>query len=218
MDHIFSDIEILTKKLSLDEIAELIPGWLHLNNTIDFALDYMSPKMQNDFQTTIKEVRSIGVSYLYNCIHPETSERVVPQLLDLVKSGDNNKVLSFYQYIKLPEKDFEWFFTTSKLFNSEYVISITLPVSIVKDFNEHIIEVLNENVFLKSNLNKFKALTKREKEIIRYLVKGASNTTIAREINVSEHTIKTHRRNIYKKLEISNVCDLVKFAQVYTIK
>ncbi len=218
MDTVISDIEILSKKLSLDEIAELIPGWLHLNNTIDFGLEYMSPKMQRDFKTTIKEVKSIGVSYLYNRIHQETSERVVPQLIELVESGDRSKILSFYQYIKLPEKDFEWFLTTSKLFNDVFVISTTIPLSVLMDFDKHIIDVLNENIFLKLNINKYYSLTKREKEIIHYLIQGSSNTVIARELNVSEYTIKTHRQKIYKKLEISNICDLVKFSNLYGLK
>jgi len=79
------------------------------------------------------------------------------------------------------------------------------------------VDVLNENIFLKTNLNKYYALTKREQEIIQYLVKGSSNAEIANELSRSAYTIKTHRQNIYRKLEITNICDLVNFAQVYKI-
>jgi len=64
---------------------------------------------------------------------------------------------------------------------------------------------------------KYNSLTKREKEIILYLIKGNSNTDIARELFLSEYTIKTHRQNIYKKLEISNICDLVVFYKAFNI-
>ena len=218
MKHTISEIEILTKKLSLNEVSELIPGWLHLNNTIDFGLEYMCPKMQRDFRISMEEVKRVGVSFLYNRIHKETSERVVPQLTELVSRGDINKILSFYQYIKLPNLEYEWFLTTSKLFSVDLVISTTIPISVLKDFNKHIVDVLNENIFLKTNIDKYEILTKREKEVIKHIVRGASNTSIAREIKISEHTIKTHRQNIYRKLEISNVCDLVKFAQLYNIR
>lgn len=211
-------IKLILDKYKLDEIAELIPGWLHLNNSTDLGLEYMSPKMERDFKISTPEVRKIGLKFLFNCIHPETSERVVPQLLELVQKGDAGKILSFYQFIKLPDKEeYEWYLTTSKLFNGDTVISTTIPLSVLQDFDGYITGVLNENLFLKSNLETYDKLTKREKEIIKILVKGNSNMQIAETLNISEYTIKTHRQNIYRKLQISNIVELVRFANVFGI-
>jgi DNA-binding CsgD family transcriptional regulator len=212
------NIEFFIRKLTFDDIVDLIPGWLHLNNTNDFGLEYMSPKMEKDFNTTIEKVKKEGIHFLNECLHPETSERIVPQLIQLVKSGNKSRILSFYQFIKLPEKDFAWYLTSSKLFNGEYVISTTIPLSDLQDFNDKVIDVLTENLFLKSNLEKFNTLTKREKEVIKNLTKGISNSQIAELLNVSEYTIKTHRQNIYRKLAISNICELLKFANTYNLK
>jgi DNA-binding CsgD family transcriptional regulator len=44
-------------------------------------------------------------------------------------------------------------------------------------------------------------LSNREEEILNYLVRGRSVSTIAREINLSQNTIKTHVEHIYKKLD-----------------
>lgn len=55
-------------------------------------------------------------------------------------------------------------------------------------------------------------LTEREKEIIRLSAKGKSSAEIAEDLYLSPHTINTHRRNIYKKLRISNIKELIKFA------
>jgi DNA-binding NarL/FixJ family response regulator len=55
-------------------------------------------------------------------------------------------------------------------------------------------------------------LTNREKEIISYTAQGKSSQEIAKLLFLSPHTVNTHRRNIYKKLKLNNVKELVKFA------
>lgn len=56
------------------------------------------------------------------------------------------------------------------------------------------------------------ALTGREVEIIRRIAAGKANKEIASELNLSPHTIHTHRRNIMKKLELHSAVDLYGFA------
>lgn len=48
-------------------------------------------------------------------------------------------------------------------------------------------------------------LTKREEEILSYIIKGASNTEICDMISVSRATIKTHINNVYKKANDMNL-------------
>lgn len=55
-------------------------------------------------------------------------------------------------------------------------------------------------------------LTKREKEVILLTAQGKSSAEIAEELFLSHHTVNTHRRNIYKKMGISNLKELIKFA------
>ncbi|OEE34499.1 helix-turn-helix transcriptional regulator [Vibrio genomosp. F10 str. 9ZD137] len=47
-------------------------------------------------------------------------------------------------------------------------------------------------------------LTRRELEILESLKTGGSNVEIADSLFVSEHTIKSHLYNIFKKLEVKN--------------
>ncbi len=47
-------------------------------------------------------------------------------------------------------------------------------------------------------------LTKREKEILANLAAGYSNQQIAQALNISQHTVKTHAYNMYKKIKVSN--------------
>lgn len=55
-------------------------------------------------------------------------------------------------------------------------------------------------------------LTAREQEIIRHAVKGRTNSQIATELNLSVNTVKTHLRNAYEKLNITNRAELAVLA------
>jgi DNA-binding NarL/FixJ family response regulator len=55
-------------------------------------------------------------------------------------------------------------------------------------------------------------LTFREVEIIQLIKEGCTNGQIAERLNLSFFTIKTHRKNIYFKLGINNVAELIQFA------
>jgi DNA-binding NarL/FixJ family response regulator len=52
-------------------------------------------------------------------------------------------------------------------------------------------------------------LTRREKEIIELLAQGKKNKEIATELFLSEHTVKTHRKNIAEKLGTDGLNELV---------
>jgi DNA-binding NarL/FixJ family response regulator len=47
-------------------------------------------------------------------------------------------------------------------------------------------------------------LTKREKEILLMIAKGARNEEIASKLFISRHTVKTHLYNIFKKINVPN--------------
>ena len=47
-------------------------------------------------------------------------------------------------------------------------------------------------------------LTKRELEVLRGLSEGKSNKEIARDLDLTEPTIKLHMKTLYRKLEVNN--------------
>lgn len=50
----------------------------------------------------------------------------------------------------------------------------------------------------------YQPLTNREKEILQTLSGGATNKEIGNTLNISEHTVKIHLKNILKKLHVNN--------------
>ena len=56
------------------------------------------------------------------------------------------------------------------------------------------------------------SLTASEKSILHEIALGKTTKEIAYEKNLSFHTVNSHRKNIFRKLEINNVHDAVKYA------
>lgn len=60
--------------------------------------------------------------------------------------------------------------------------------------------------------NKIKTLTKREMEILVYIVHGLLNKEIATELNICERTVKNHIFNLFKKINVSDRTQAAVFA------
>lgn len=99
-----------------------------------------------------------------------------------------------------------------------FIILIILPL-----LHKHLSTLLKNHVFLaalyemtpseqKVAINSFTTidlLTKRESEITELLLKGRTYKMIAKELYLSENTIKTHIKNIYSKFNIKSKSELI---------
>jgi DNA-binding NarL/FixJ family response regulator len=56
------------------------------------------------------------------------------------------------------------------------------------------------------------ALTERERAILKAVAAGMTTTAISTELWVSEHTVKFHLTNIYRKLGVQNRASAVRWA------
>jgi DNA-binding CsgD family transcriptional regulator len=56
-------------------------------------------------------------------------------------------------------------------------------------------------------------MTSREIEIIKLVAAGKTNMVIAQDLNISKHTVITHRKNINKKLNASNPVIMLEMAR-----
>jgi len=67
----------------------------------------------------------------------------------------------------------------------------------------------SENKTIESQFSK---LSPREREILKLIAEGNSNSEIGSILFISDQTVKTHRANLMKKLDIHNLADLIKYA------
>lgn len=82
----------------------------------------------------------------------------------------------------------------------------------------HTIVLENKKVFTQGYVKeqglifKKSILSSREKEIIRLIAQEYTTDEIAEKLFISRHTIETHRKNIFLKLQVKNIAGLIKKA------
>ena len=63
----------------------------------------------------------------------------------------------------------------------------------------------------KSRVEDVQTLTKRELEVLQYIVQDLSNLQIADQMGISPTTVETHRRNLMKKVGVSTAIGLMRW-------
>lgn len=96
-----------------------------------------------------------------------------------------------------------------------------------KDSKEELINALyavrKGNLYISNDINAMlvqnlhqpdeqKLLTEREREILKLIAQEYTNKMIAEELFISERTVETHRKNIFRKTKTSSLVGLIKFA------
>ncbi len=80
---------------------------------------------------------------------------------------------------------------------------------------------VNKSIYREVELDEFEEndgfvkkfnLSHREQDIIRLIAQGLESAQISEELFISLNTVKTHRKNIFKKLGLSSSNELVRFA------
>ncbi len=71
--------------------------------------------------------------------------------------------------------------------------------------------MVEENDFIKSNLDRFSKLTLKEKEVMSLIAKGLKHQEAAEEMKISIHTVRDHLKSIKSKLQIVSNAELHTF-------
>lgn len=91
-----------------------------------------------------------------------------------------------------------------KVLNNHSYFSEEVTLSLLDKNNK---EQTNSNTF-----SKLGDLTEREIEILKLLSQGMTNKEVGDALNISHRTVDTHRTNLMKKLDVTNVAGLIRFA------
>ncbi|MBA6154100.1 response regulator [Gelidibacter maritimus] len=103
-------------------------------------------------------------------------------------------------------------------------LSKTVETEIIRDA---IIKVHNGDIYLSAKMEKhlhyddtrnsksklYKRLSTREVEVLKLLSIGKKNKEIALELDINEKTVSTYKARLFKKLNVTNLVDLIHQAQ-----
>lgn len=212
--------KLVNIRLSADEL----PVAVVIHRLSDFFLVYMNQPGLDVIGATLKEVQSLSQEeYHDKYFNREDSDDYVPKIIDLVNSNKGDHISFFQQVRTLNDADWVLFVSNSKVFHRNEAGEATHMITIagMVDPEHHITAKMNrvmaEISFLRNNTLLFLKLTKREKEILKYMAMGSNSGSMSEKLFISSGTVDTHRRNIRKKLGLKNNYDAVKFAQAYNL-
>ncbi len=100
-----------------------------------------------------------------------------------------------------------------------YVVKTTHPddlASVLRQAFDHSVYLANSALAFATPpaVGHENPLTPREREIVQLVAEGNSNADVARELWLSEQTVKVHLSNAYRKLGVSNRTEAARWAQV----
>lgn len=206
--------------------AELMPGVVvvHKLSENDFRTVYMSSRGLEQLGVTIEELRDMGPEYHEKFFNNDDMEDFMIKLRKLLENRDVNETFTFFQQVKLKDReDWVWHIGSIRIFHQDesgtptHTVTVVFPVDRMKHIQNKAERLLAENKFFKENLNKYLSLGKRGKEVLKLVALGKSSSEIAQELNISVDTVNTHRKNLKKKLGISNNFEFLEYAQAYDL-
>ncbi len=157
--------------------------------------------------------------------------------IDICIFGDNDKSDESYKLVELLNsfKDVTWLLILNvfepniykSVIQNNQKVSFLLKHSSEEEFKEAVKSVLKGNRYIcnyvsnqilnnwqKESVEKSpkSILTTTEIEILKEIALGKSTKEIASNRNISIHTVMTHRKNIFRKIEVNSVYEASKYA------
>lgn len=185
-----SVLGIQPEEFNLDRIFELIhPDDLkQMHNKEAKAVDFILNKIPVD------DILRYKVVYVVRYRHTDGSYKTILQqskALSLSEDGKVQQVLGIHtdvSYLKMP---------------------VDHKISFIGDDRPSFYAVSTDEDFKPEEYDYHKLFTPREKEILSTIAKGKSFGEIAEILNLSPHTINTHKKNILRKTDCNNTTELI---------
>lgn len=142
-----------------------------------------------------------GIHYLgeIKAIHPETAIVVLSNHVSRYEISTLNKIGIKNILYKTAEKN-------------EIFEAIHAAIKGKKYYSPEIVDMLLETIEKTDHPDEASSLTGSEKDIVVLISRGLTTKEIASQKNISFHTVNTHRKNIFRKLGINNVSELMMHA------
>jgi two-component system, NarL family, invasion response regulator UvrY len=147
----------------------------------------------------------------HNLIHSVLSK--YPQLKILIFSMSPEEVYAL-RFLKLGI----YGFLSKDSTKEELLTAIRTILSGQRFFSQKTVQLLSANLLKGKNPdNIFDKLSAREFEIMTHLVKGSSIKEISDTVKLHPSTIGTHKTRIFDKLNVKNIHELTKLAEIHKI-
>jgi DNA-binding CsgD family transcriptional regulator len=221
----------IKKIIDLDNYLPYSSTFFCITNTQSLTFEYISKNYNSCLGLKADELRTNGMRYFWSRIHPEDLENWLKALNELmeftlknIKAEDRPRANYTWNYRFKNSQDVyvNVIQNTTPLaldsggkpiiglahytvLHPDIKMNISASAKLLNAQNEYeTIYFANYGQKLLSN-----GISNRERDVIRLLVLDFSSKEISEKLNISSHTVDTHRRNILKKLNISSTGELI---------
>lgn len=144
----------------------------------------------------MEATRMIKSKYPYVKIVMVTVSDDIVDLFESIKNGAQGYLLKHVEHES-------WIPYLKAIMNDDVQIDKPIAKQILKEFSDYEIEEENKEI---------DRLSTREKEILTLVANGLTNKEISQRLEISEHTVKNHLKNLFQKLHLNNRVQLAKYA------
>ena len=211
-------------------IAEMSPG---LNQLADakiatFVYDfrqsnyrYFNSYFPQIFQVNEEKIRQEGFQFMQSVTHPEdflkclyVTKQAVIEFSRMKDVEQQSSLFRLFFRIRRPNDSWVWVMQSNRTYtDDDQQLAFNVGFLVELFGNQHpfkVIGVLETNgrtidIIPDLGTEKLSLLSYREMEILQLIKSGLSSKEVGQKLNITENTVKAHRKNMLKKLEVRNM-------------
>lgn len=195
------------------------PYYIAVVNPLRLTIHYFCPQSCKYLGFPDLDYQKANFGLLLKVLAKENMGMVYTEVQHFI-SKDKFKLLELNCKVKRYDNTWRDVYFISKLLDEGDDSKGFITVSVVIDVQEYLdkefkrqTDHINNNFQLsQKKLLKINELTPREKEVLVLYCNEKSITEISENLNVSEHTVRAHKRAISKKLNTKSTFTMAKFA------
>ncbi len=218
----------------IEQVANLFSAgsfYYYIMNFETLKMEYVDDRIQSVLGVNPKDW---GLNKVFELVHPEDlkqmyrkEEKAVDFILNRIPAEDILKYKVVYVLrLRHANGSYKTILQQSKTLSVsedgkvQHVLGIHTDVSYLNMPVDHKISFIGDgrpsffslstnDDFVPEKLDHHNLFTPREKEILAIIAKGKTFGEIANILNISPHTINTHKKNILKKTDCRNSTELI---------
>ena len=103
--------------------------------------------------------------------------------------------------------------------NGRQTETVTIAVSSdrVSSIRHKLVRMKRQENFARDHNKNFQSLSIRERQILKQLAQGLSSFEVGRNLYISVETVKQHRKNIHRKLEVTSMNGLIDYILAFNL-
>ncbi len=196
------------------KILNSIPAVIHVNNLSTKMVEWVNDAGERISGYTREEIVN-NPNFLPNVIVEEDLEWIAESIIDYKR---DNGVGSYVYSMRNADGTLSNYHAIGVVFerdeNGAPLKNLAIDIDVTHEIRNYIqLKRQFENLSKKLNSEKLGKLSKVEIEVIKIICKGKTVRETARIMGRSYYTVDNHKRNIFKKIRINKIGQLISFAK-----